>query len=111
MLVTLKKYRKRELERIPVVAQVIEATLASITGKIETKARFLGMRLAFLRVCCRPLLLQQEILSSSLFLLRPINGFLNPTGLSLVRHLVTLLSYPHQTAPSQQEPQYLLTNH
>ena len=33
---TLKKYRKRELERIPVVAQVIEATLASITGKFET---------------------------------------------------------------------------
>ena len=108
---TLKKYRKRELERIPVVAQVIEATLASITGKIETKARFLGMRLAFLQVCCRPLLLQQEFLSSSLFLLRPINGFLNPTGLSLVRHLVTLLSYPHQTAPSQRESQYLLTNH
>ena len=108
---TLKKYRKRELERIPVVAQVIEATLASITGKIETKARFLGMRLAFLRVCCRPLLLQQEFLSSSLFLLRPINVFWNPTELSLVRHLVTLLSYPHQTAQSQQESQYLLTNY
>ena len=108
---TLKKYRKRELERIPVVAQVIESTLASITGKIETKARFLGMRLAFLRVCCRPLLLQQEFHSSSLFLLRPINGFLNPTGLSLVRHLVTLPSYLHQTAPSQQESPSLLTNH
>lgn len=36
MLVTLKKYRKRELEKFPVVAQVIEAKLASITGKIET---------------------------------------------------------------------------
>ena len=108
---TLKKYRKRELERIPVVAQVIEATLASITGKIETKARFLGMRLAFLRVCCRPLLLQQEFLSSSLFLLRPINGFWNPTELSLVHHLVTLPSYPYQIAPSQQESQSLLTNH
>ena len=80
-------------------------------GKIETKARFLGMRLAFLRVCCRPLLLQQEFLSRSLFILRPINDFLNPIGLSLVRHLVILLSYPHQTAPSQRESQYLLTNH
>ena len=36
MLVTLKKYRKRKLERLPVVARVIEAKLASITGKIET---------------------------------------------------------------------------
>ena len=36
MLVTLKKYRKRKLERLPVVARVIEAKVASITGKIET---------------------------------------------------------------------------
>ena len=46
MLVTLKKYRKRKLERLPVVARVIEAKVASITGKIETKARFLAMRFA-----------------------------------------------------------------
>ena len=57
MLVTLKKYRKRKLERLPVVARVIEAKVASITGKIETKARFLAMRFAS-RSCWRPLLLQ-----------------------------------------------------
>ena len=30
--------------RLPIVALVIKATLAFITGKIETKARFLAMR-------------------------------------------------------------------
>ena len=57
MLVTLKKYRKRKLERLPVVARVIEAKVASITGKIETKARFLAMRFALAKLW-RPLLLQ-----------------------------------------------------
>ena len=36
MLVTLKKYRKREVERLPVVAHVLESTLDSSTGKFET---------------------------------------------------------------------------
>ena len=31
-------------QRLPIVAKVIKADLAFITGKIETKARFLGMR-------------------------------------------------------------------
>ena len=53
MLVTLKKYRKREVERLIVVAQVLEVQMASSTGKFETKARILGMRLA-LQGCCRP---------------------------------------------------------
>ena len=38
MLVTLKKYRKSEVERLPVVAHVLESTLDSSTGK--TPRRF-----------------------------------------------------------------------
>ena len=41
-------------QRLPIVAKVIKACLAFITGKIETKARFLGMRP---KGCCRPQIL------------------------------------------------------
>ena len=51
MLVTFKSIEKENKKRLLVVAHVIEATLASITGKIETKARFLAMRP---QVCWRP---------------------------------------------------------
>ncbi len=48
------------MERLIVVARVLEAQMASSTRKFETKARILGMRLA-LQGCCRPLLLQIKV--------------------------------------------------
>ena len=45
-------------ERLPIVACIIVAeTRLLLLGNFETKARNLGMRLAFLRGCCRPMLL------------------------------------------------------
>ena len=56
MLVTLKKYRKRELERILVVARVIEATLASITGKFETLGSNFSHEIRFAKLLASKLL-------------------------------------------------------
>ena len=41
---------RQEKNRLPTVARVLSATLADSTGKIETKAQFLAMRLAFARL-------------------------------------------------------------
>ena len=56
MLVTLKKYRKREQKRLLVIANVIEVRLASITGKFETLGSNFSHEIRFAKLLASKLL-------------------------------------------------------
>ena len=83
--------------RLPIVALVISATVADITGNFETKARSLGMKP---KVCCRPFAtITREVYSNILFLiyLLPFYVFCHghvSFGLNVIDH--TLLQYHGQ---------------
>ena len=57
---TLIHLRKTEKDFLIVASIIVAETRLPLLGNFETKARNLGMRLAFLRGCCRPLLLYRK---------------------------------------------------